>query len=70
MDEALKRIDQTVETLFLGLKERGLEGCVNIMIVSDHGMATTDFDKVVNLTKVSSVKCNASPLLSQTLHRV
>ena len=51
----LTYLDQTVESLFAGLKERGVEECVNVIIVSDHGMAPFDSKKVIHLKKVRHV---------------
>lgn len=52
MNAALSRVDKTVESLFAGLRERGVEDCVNVIIVSDHGMATYDPSKLVHLKDV------------------
>ena len=49
----LSYLDKTVERLFAGLKERGVEECVNVIIVSDHGMAPFDSGTVIRLKKVS-----------------
>ena len=48
----LSYLDKLVESLFAGLKERGMEECVNIIIVSDHGMAPFGTAKFTNLTEV------------------
>ena len=53
MNAALSRVDKTMESLFAGLKQRGVEDCVNIVIVSDHGMATYDPSKLVHLKEVN-----------------
>ena len=37
VDAALGRVDEVVEDLLLGLKERDIYNCVNVIIVSDHG---------------------------------
>ena len=50
---ALSRVDNTIKSLFDGLKERGVENCVNLIIVSDHGMATYDSTKLVHLKEVN-----------------
>ena len=52
VNAALTRVDNTIESLFGGLKERGVENCVNVIIVSDHGMATYDPNKLVHLKEV------------------
>ena len=53
VNEALSRVDKTVESLFAGLKERGVEDCVNLIIVSDHGMSAYNSSKLVKLNSVS-----------------
>ena len=55
MHSALTRVDNTVKSLFDGLKERGVEDCVNLIIVSDHGMTVYNSSKLVNLTSVSGL---------------
>lgn len=50
---SLSYVDKTMESLFAGLKQRGVEECVNIIIVSGHGMTTYNSSKLVNLTEVS-----------------
>ena len=37
VNEALQRVDRTIESLFAGLTTRGIKDCVNVIIVSDHG---------------------------------
>ena len=54
MNAALSRVDKTIESLYAGLKERGVEDCVNVIIISDHGMATFDPSKLVHLKDVST----------------
>uniref|UniRef100_A0A1X7UNL6 Extracellular Endonuclease subunit A domain-containing protein n=1 Tax=Amphimedon queenslandica TaxID=400682 RepID=A0A1X7UNL6_AMPQE len=49
VDDALKQVDSSVSVLINGLKDKNLYNCVNIIIVSDHGMATIDDSKVVVL---------------------
>ena len=53
MNAALTRVDDTVKRLFAGLEERGVKDCVNVIIVSDHGMTTFNSSKLVNLKNVS-----------------
>ena len=55
MNSALTRVDNTVKSLFDGLKERGVEDCVNLIIVSDHGMTTYNSSKLVKLASVSGL---------------
>jgi predicted AlkP superfamily pyrophosphatase or phosphodiesterase len=47
--EAVRRVDRYLDRLIRGLTERGLQNRVNIVIVSDHGMAESDGSKVVVL---------------------
>ncbi|KAK7985260.1 type I phosphodiesterase/nucleotide pyrophosphatase [Apiospora saccharicola] len=54
-------VDHMLDQLFHGLEKRNLTDIVNVIIVSDHGMATTDvtrmiqLDDVVDLDKVAHV---------------
>ena len=41
IDETLERVDTIVGRLMDSIVEVGMENCVNIMVVSDHGMANT-----------------------------
>ena len=49
---AIARVDSAVGALWSGLAARGLRGRVNLVIVSDHGMAETSREKVVFLDEV------------------
>ncbi|PKU23856.1 ectonucleotide pyrophosphatase/phosphodiesterase [Telmatospirillum siberiense] len=49
VDEALGRIDGALGRLFDGLRRRNLFERVNLLIVSDHGMAATAAERVVFL---------------------
>ncbi|KAK8016110.1 ectonucleotide pyrophosphatase/phosphodiesterase 1 [Apiospora rasikravindrae] len=57
----IKDVDTMLDQLFHGLEQRNLTNIVNVIIVSDHGMATTDvsrmvqLDDVVDLDKVAHV---------------
>lgn len=42
---ALKEADSGIERLILGLKERGMNDSINLLIVSDHGMADIPDDE-------------------------
>ena len=44
--------DNLIKIIFDGLKERGIEECVNTIIVSDHGMAPFGTKKFVELSEV------------------
>jgi ectonucleotide pyrophosphatase/phosphodiesterase family protein 1/3 len=49
VNEALAMVDSNISLLINGLKERNIYDCVNIIIVSDHGMATLFDDKIFSL---------------------
>ncbi|KAI9926490.1 hypothetical protein MW887_004255 [Aspergillus wentii] len=45
----IARVDEMLGDLFSGIKDRNLTDIVNIVIVSDHGMATTANERLVQL---------------------
>ncbi|KAK0390819.1 hypothetical protein NLU13_0322 [Sarocladium strictum] len=45
----IKDVDNMLDEMFKGLEERNLTNIVNVMIVSDHGMATTDVTRLIQL---------------------
>ncbi|XP_072296626.1 ectonucleotide pyrophosphatase/phosphodiesterase family member 1 [Eucyclogobius newberryi] len=45
--EALENVDRIIGMLMDGLKERNLHKCVNLMVVSDHGMEEASCDKAM-----------------------
>ncbi|KAL2817310.1 alkaline-phosphatase-like protein [Aspergillus granulosus] len=45
----IAKADSMLAGIFAGLKERNLTDIVNVVIVSDHGMATTSTDRLVQL---------------------
>lgn len=47
--ETIKRVDTMLSNLFAGLHQRNLQKIVNIVVVSDHGMATTSTDRLIQL---------------------
>jgi predicted AlkP superfamily pyrophosphatase or phosphodiesterase len=49
VDSAIARVDSAVGALAAGLAARGLDGRVNLVVVSDHGMAPTSFDRQIFL---------------------
>ncbi|XP_013788430.1 venom phosphodiesterase 2-like [Limulus polyphemus] len=49
VDEALKRVDVMIGQLMKGLQDRDLLNCINILLLSDHGMAETSCDRVIVL---------------------
>lgn len=57
----IQAVDQMLENIFIGLEARNLTDIVNVIVVSDHGMATTDVSRMiqmedlVDLTKVDHV---------------
>jgi predicted AlkP superfamily pyrophosphatase or phosphodiesterase len=48
-DSAIARVDSAVGALMTGLKERGLDGRVNFVVVSDHGMAEIEPGRLIYL---------------------
>ena len=52
MRHAAINIDNAIGALLLGLKERGIESSINLVIVSDHGMSKVDPKKVIDLNKL------------------
>lgn len=54
-------VDRMLDGIFLGLEARNLTDIVNVIVVSDHGMATTDIsrmiqmDDLVDLNKVDHI---------------
>ena len=47
--ETIRRVDMMLHDLFGGLEERNLTAIVNVIVVSDHGMATTSTDRLIQL---------------------
>lgn len=47
--EAIERVDGHIGRLLEGITSRGLESVVNVILVSDHGMAQTRSDQVIFL---------------------
>ncbi|KJZ72566.1 hypothetical protein HIM_08090 [Hirsutella minnesotensis 3608] len=45
----IQQVDQMLDELFQGLDQRNLTNIVNVIIVSDHGMATTDTSRLLQL---------------------
>ncbi|WP_140985587.1 ectonucleotide pyrophosphatase/phosphodiesterase [Asticcacaulis tiandongensis] len=52
VNEAVASVDQSIGYLLEQLKARGLEGRVNIVVVSDHGMSPTSADRGVFLDEL------------------
>ncbi|TLD07531.1 hypothetical protein PgNI_10753 [Pyricularia grisea] len=59
--KTIKEVDSMMDDIFKGLEQRNLTGLVNVVVVSDHGMATTDrtrllqLDDLVDLSKVEHI---------------
>jgi predicted AlkP superfamily pyrophosphatase or phosphodiesterase len=51
-DSAIARVDSAVGALMDGLDQRGLTGKVNLIVVSDHGMAEVAPDHVIHLDQL------------------
>ncbi|MGB4858352.1 MAG: ectonucleotide pyrophosphatase/phosphodiesterase [Dokdonella sp.] len=49
LDSALGDVDAVLERLFAGIRDSGMDGQINIVIVSDHGMAAVAPDHVIVL---------------------
>ncbi|KAL9047305.1 MAG: hypothetical protein Q9206_006840, partial [Seirophora lacunosa] len=47
--KTIKQVDSMLYNLFSGLDRRNLTSIVNIVVVSDHGMATTSTDRLIQL---------------------
>ncbi|MEM8485160.1 MAG: ectonucleotide pyrophosphatase/phosphodiesterase [Bacteroidota bacterium] len=47
VEEAIDRVDGYIGRLLDGITSRGLNSAVNVIVVSDHGMAQTSPDKVI-----------------------
>ncbi|GME54605.1 Type I phosphodiesterase/nucleotide pyrophosphatase/phosphate transferase [Neofusicoccum parvum] len=45
----ISQVDTMLGNLFKGLEDRNLTDIVNVVIVSDHGMATTDISRLIQL---------------------
>jgi predicted AlkP superfamily pyrophosphatase or phosphodiesterase len=45
-------VDNMLEHIFTGLEERNLTHIVNVVVVSDHGMATTDTSRTIQLEDI------------------
>ncbi|KAI1427083.1 alkaline-phosphatase-like protein [Xylaria sp. FL1777] len=45
----ISEVDAMLDQIFQGLEQRNLTGIVNVIIVSDHGMATTDVSRMIQI---------------------
>ena len=46
---SIRDVDNMLDQIFQGLEERNLTHIINVMVVSDHGMATTDMHRIIQL---------------------
>ena len=53
MNTSLGEVDEAIGRLWEGLQRRNISDCVNIMIVSDHGMSLYNNSTFVNVDDVS-----------------
>ena len=47
--DTISSVDKMLHNIFKGLNERNLTDVVNVVVVSDHGMATTSIDRLIQL---------------------
>jgi len=47
--ETISRADDMLHQLFVGVEQRNLSDIVNVVVVSDHGMATTSIERLIQL---------------------
>jgi predicted AlkP superfamily pyrophosphatase or phosphodiesterase len=52
----INHVDRMLDDLFHGLESRNLTNIVNVVIVSDHGMATTSVDRLIQLEDLIDVR--------------
>lgn len=53
--DTIRNVDNMLASLLEGLKQRNLTEIVNIVVVSDHGMATTSVDRLIQLEDIVDV---------------
>ncbi|KAK7425850.1 hypothetical protein QQZ08_007699 [Neonectria magnoliae] len=53
--ETITKVDTMLDKIFGGLEERNLTNIVNVVVVSDHGMATTDITRLIQLEDLIDV---------------
>ncbi|KAK1750233.1 alkaline-phosphatase-like protein [Echria macrotheca] len=51
----IQNVDTMLDDIFKGLEERHLTEIVNVIVVSDHGMATTDISRLVQIEDLLDV---------------
>jgi len=47
--QTIQEADNMLASILQGLEDRNLTGIVNVVVVSDHGMATTDVERLIQL---------------------
>ncbi|CAL8393491.1 unnamed protein product [Arctogadus glacialis] len=52
--DALKNVDQVIGSLMEGLKQRGLHRCVNLVLLSDHGMEEASCSRAAYISTYQS----------------
>ncbi|KAI1263842.1 alkaline-phosphatase-like protein [Xylariaceae sp. FL1019] len=50
--KTISRVDSMLDDIFHGLEQRNLTHIVNVVIVSDHGMATTDVSRMIQVEDI------------------
>ncbi|GFQ74396.1 venom phosphodiesterase 1 [Trichonephila clavata] len=55
VNQALSNVDQMITRLFAGLQVRNITDCVNVIILSDHGMSDIDCKLVVDIKNYMNV---------------
>lgn len=51
----INQVDDMLDRLFVGLEERNLTNIINVVVVSDHGMASTSTDRMIQLDDLIDV---------------
>lgn len=49
IQQTISDVDTMLDQIFEGLEQRNLTDVVNVVVVSDHGMATTDVERMIQL---------------------
>ena len=69
INQSLARVNAALERLLQGLHERSLLHCVNILVVSDHGMEDITCDKATSLQPVFGNSSSAAHKLLKEDYR-
>lgn len=51
-NNAIKIMDNALDSLYRGLKEIGLKDSINVILLSDHGMTAVSKDKMINVDEI------------------